>query len=440
MQPSRLDDADPPESAARRIGRFFFGTSAAGGLASAAIMAVMPPGLPGPMRLLLVGSTVVFALVCLLAVRLSRQPRFPMDAALGAVAITAIGLSGLVAFVLGEGLRSPPLAFCGLIVCVVGAITGIRYGMAVGAFAVLGMGGLAWAESQGRIAGVAAPTPLAMAVLCGLAGGGLISRVLDHHMHAAAEREHRFRGLLRIAADWYWEQDKQFRFTYVSEAYADSAAVAPSERLQRTPWQIGDMGLSDEQLDAHRADLEAHRPFSGLPVRRRNAAGQLRTFSISGEPQFDVNGSFSGYWGVARDVTEEMRAQRAVTASETRYRELFTRSPSPLFLHRRGVVFDANEAAARLFGFANAAAMNGLQITTLFPAGATRDRVIERMAELDAMAVGEGLPVTDFQLRAVDGRALSVQATPRARRSKGRCAAARPCSRTCSRPAPTASR
>ena len=73
--------------------------------------------------------------------------------------------------------------------------------------------------------------------------------------------------------------------------------------------------------------------------------------SVSGEPRFAADGAFDGYWGVARDVTEEMRAQRAFAASETRYRELFERSPSPLFLHRRGIVFDANPAAARLFGF-----------------------------------------------------------------------------------------
>ncbi|MES1161610.1 MAG: PAS domain-containing protein, partial [Rhizobacter sp.] len=97
--------------------------------------------------------------------------------------------------------------------------------------------------------------------------------------------------------------------------------------------------------------------------------------------------------------------------SETRYRELFTRSPSPLFLHRRGTVFDANEAAARLFGFADAAAMDGLSIVTLFPAGPTRGRVVERLDQLERMAVGEGLPVTDFVLRALDGRPLSVQAT-----------------------------
>ncbi|MEP7102914.1 MAG: PAS domain S-box protein [Burkholderiales bacterium] len=415
MKPTRLADDALPESAGRMIGRFFFGTNAVAGLASAGIVSVLPPGLPPLLRLAMLGSLGVFALLCALAVRLSANPRFPVDAALGAVAVAAIALTGQVGVLLGEGLRSPTLAFCGLIVCVVGAITGWRQSLAIGALAMLGMGALAWAETSGRITGLAAPTPLLMVllfhwliVLCGAVGGALIARVLGHYLHAAAERERRFRSLLHIAADWYWEQDRQFRFTYASEAGSDSSRSA---RMNREPWQIAEMGLTDAQLDAHRADLEAHRPFRGLLARRRNAAGQWRSFSISGEPRFDTGGAFDGYWGVARDVTDEVLAQRAVAASETRYRELFTRSPSPLFLHRRGMVFDANEAAARLFGFANAAAMNGLSIVTLFPTGTTRDRVVDRMHQLDAMAVGEGLPVTDFQLRAVDGRALSVQAT-----------------------------
>jgi PAS domain S-box-containing protein len=418
MKFPRLAAAELPESAARMIGRFFFGTNALAAVAGAAILSALPTGLPPPQRVLIVGSIGLFALICAFAVRLSARPRFPMNAVLCAVAVTAMALTGVVGVLVGEGLRSPPLAFCGLIVCVVGAITGVRCGLALGAVAMLGIGALAWAESTGLIAGLAAPTPLIAVLLyqwlivaCGAVGGALISRVLDHYLHAAAEREQRFRGLLRIAVDWYWEQDEKFRFTYMSDASAEVAGGARGERMLRRPWEIADMGLSDDELDAHRADLESHRPFNGVLARRRDSAGQWRTVSLSGEPQFGANGVFSGYWGVARDVTDEVFAQRAVAASETRYRELFTRSPSPLFLHRRGMVFDANEASARLFGFANAAAMNGLDIATLFPFGPTRERVVERMDRLEAMAVGEGLPVTDFQLQAVDGRTLSVQAT-----------------------------
>ena len=45
----------------------------------------------------------------------------------------------------------------------------------------------------------------------GLAGGMLVSRVVSGYVRAAEEREQRFRGLLTIAADAYWEIDDQYR-------------------------------------------------------------------------------------------------------------------------------------------------------------------------------------------------------------------------------------
>ncbi len=407
--------AELPRSAARMIGRFFFVTTAVAALVSAAILTVLPPDLTLWLRLGLVAATGGFALMCVLALRLSSRADFPMQVALSAAALVAMLLSGLVSVALGQGVRSPALAFCGLIVCVFGAITGARRGLALGGFALVQLAVLVGLEASGTVRVAVAPAPLALAwlfqtlvVVCSMVGGSLIARVLDHYLHAAAEREQRFRGLLRIAADWYWEQDRQFRFTIVADVTADAADRGTSDR---PPWDPKRMGLTDEQLDAYHADLEAHRPFSGVLARRRDPTGEWRTVSISGEPKFDATGSFSGYWGVARDVTEEVLAQRAVAASETRYRELFTRSPSPLFLHRRGMIFDANEAAARLFGFPNAAAMNGLGILTLFQPGSQRERVVERLTQLDAMPLGDGLAVADFQLFAVDGRPLSVQAT-----------------------------
>jgi len=226
-----------------------------------------------------------------------------------------------------------------------------------------------------------------------------------------AVNEERWSALLAIAADWHWELDRHFRFSACA-APADAAMHAQLQRrIGRAPWEVTDMGLSEAQLDAHRADLEAHRSFNGLLVRRRDPAGRTRIHSAAGEPRFDAQGVFVGYRGVARDVTEEVRAQRAMTASETRYRELFDRSPSPLLLHRSGLVFDANEAAARLFGFPDATAMTGASLAELFAAGEPRQRAMDRLAELERLPVGESLPVIDHQARAIDGRQVIVQAT-----------------------------
>jgi PAS domain S-box-containing protein len=226
-----------------------------------------------------------------------------------------------------------------------------------------------------------------------------------------AARDERLQKLLGIAADWHWELDREFRFTFLAAPHDPAASVALQRQIGRTPWQVPGLGLSEAQLDEHRADLEAHRRFTGLLTRRRDAQGRARIHSISGEPRFDATGAFEGYWGVARDVTEEVRAHRAMTASETRYRELFERSPSPLLLHRKGRVFDANEAAARLFGFPDAAAMTGFPVVDLFSTPEDRDEVIDRIAALERLRVGTGIPVADYHARATDGRQIIVQAT-----------------------------
>ncbi|HEX7435526.1 MAG TPA: PAS domain S-box protein, partial [Caldimonas sp.] len=72
---------------------------------------------------------------------------------------------------------------------------------------------------------------------------------------------------------------------------------------------------------------------------------------------------------------------------------------------------DANDAAARLFGFADAADLTGFPIADLLADGEHRARAAERIAALERMPVGEGIPVSDYQTRAKNGRQISIQAT-----------------------------
>jgi PAS domain S-box-containing protein len=55
--------------------------------------------------------------------------------------------------------------------------------------------------------------------------------------------------------------------------------------------------------------------------------------------------------------------------------------------------------------------MNGFNVIQLFPAGPSRDLALERLMRIERMSVGDGLPIGDFMVRAIDGRPLSVQAT-----------------------------
>jgi PAS domain-containing protein len=118
-------------------------------------------------------------------------------------------------------------------------------------------------------------------------------------------------------------------FTTVSDKIASGSQIAPGKRLGRTPWEMSGLGMDEDEFDAHRADLEAHLPFHDARAVRCDPQGRLRHVSISGEPRFDARGVFRGYWGVGRDITDEVRAQQETLASEARYHELFRRSPTP---------------------------------------------------------------------------------------------------------------
>ena len=405
-----------PDRAFRIIARACFTVAAASALAAAFVIAFAATALTDAARLALVASLSLYAGLSMWACLRSARLGFPIPSSLFAAAVGAMLLAGALALTLHNGLRDPSLGVLGLVVCVVGAVASVRAGAALALFAVVELTALALLDDGGWAAHGPAGNSLALmfmlqclVVAGGLAAGALTSRVVAHYLRSAAERERHARDLLRLAADLYWEQDSDFRFTHVTDPRGLIDAAVLAAQLGKTPWEVREIGMSEAQFDTHRADLEAHRPFSGLLVRRRDAAGRARVHSVSGEPKFGDGGAFAGYWGVARDVTEELRAQRASVASETRYRELFERSPSPLYLHRRGVVYDANPAAARLFGFAGADAMNGLRLVDLYGPGEAQTLLAARLERLETMKIGEGIDVTEYQTRTADGRRICVQ-------------------------------
>lgn len=141
---------------------------------------------------------------------------------------------------------------------------------------------------------------------------------------ALRESEERFRSLTQLSADWYWEQDDQFRFTMISGAGAAamSRGGEPSAYLGKARWETPDLSPMAGDWSQHRAQLERHEPFRDLLMQRRMEDGSLRYMSVSGEPVLDQAGRFKGYRGVASNVTARVEAEQALRASEARLEQL----------------------------------------------------------------------------------------------------------------------
>ena len=127
---------------------------------------------------------------------------------------------------------------------------------------------------------------------------------------ALQESEARFRKLTELSSDWYWEQDAEFRLTFMSKLLGEKTGLDASAYLGRRRWDQPALNLSDADWAAHRAQLERHEPFRGFEMQREAPDGGTRWLSISGEPLFDAEGRFRGYRGVGRDITAEKHAAR----------------------------------------------------------------------------------------------------------------------------------
>ena len=126
---------------------------------------------------------------------------------------------------------------------------------------------------------------------------------------ALREREQQFRDYAETASDWFWESGPDHRFTLSSHD------AAYSRELGATRWELAaDLVEEPEKWRTHRATLDAHEPFRGFIYKARLPDGSTMDVSISGKPVFDPNGRFLGYRGVATDVSDTVRANKAERA------------------------------------------------------------------------------------------------------------------------------
>src|SRR3954454_3725616 len=170
---------------------------------------------------------------------------------------------------------------------------------------------------------------------------------IKHAQQALHKSEARFRSLTALSADWYWEQDAEFRFSYLSGEADSYSGRAGRRTLGYTRWDQPGLDLHSADWDAHRKLCEAHKPFRGFEYRRFGDDGAPRWMAIHGEPIFDDTGAFTGYRGTGQEITGRVLAEQELRRHRDHLQELIDERTRELVAAKE-TAETANQAKSQL--------------------------------------------------------------------------------------------
>lgn len=149
---------------------------------------------------------------------------------------------------------------------------------------------------------------------------------------ALAKSEKLFRQLAELTSDWYWEQDANFCFVLIPNVLVTRSGAHIQNYVGRARWDMP-TNLTAEQWAAHREILNAHQKFSDFEFQLLSDAINPQWLSVSGEPQFDAWGEFTGYQGTGKDISERKRIEESI--KHLSLHDVLTGLPNRALLHDR---------------------------------------------------------------------------------------------------------
>lgn len=193
----------------------------------------------------------------------------------------------------------------------------------------------------------------AFAIICAITSLVVYSLVEERRDIAQRLRANveRFRALTSLSADWFWETDSEHRFTEVSGQAVEEGKVNSANMMGSRPWELPNIEVSREEMERHDRAIANRQPFRNVEMRRSLSKHEPRIISVSGDPMFDNQGVFTGYRGIASDITSRRKAEQTTREAKQFLDALIDAIPSPIAVKDAQHRFvTANAAFCKFYG------------------------------------------------------------------------------------------
>jgi len=176
-----------------------------------------------------------------------------------------------------------------------------------------------------------------------------VTEQMERERRLAVE-EQRYKSLYDRNPDAVFEIDPDGKFVGVNPEGGNIAGIDPKELV----------GLDFVRL-VHPEDVpvaveQFHKVMGGdvgdFQIRVLRMTDESVAFMKITTMPIYVNGDIVGMYGIAKDVTDQVRAEKELEASEQRYRSLFDRNPDAVFsFDREGNITTYNERTVEMSGY-----------------------------------------------------------------------------------------
>jgi len=130
------------------------------------------------------------------------------------------------------------------------------------------------------------------------------------------ESELRFRSLVESSPDWIWETNTKGHYRYTSPYIKDLLGYEPQEILGQTLFSLmpGDVRL--RLVPVFQRYFRKQCSFSGIESINLHKNGSTVYIETNASPMFDLDGEFTGYRGIHRNITERVISKKLKVEKE----------------------------------------------------------------------------------------------------------------------------
>ena len=179
------------------------------------------------------------------------------------------------------------------------------------------------------------------------------------------ESEQRLRNLTELTTDWAWQVDEHGTYVYAGAKIQDLLGYNPEEVVGKTPFDFMPPEEAARVAEIFQDIVSKQKPISFLENINLHKDGYKVILETSAVPLFTDDGTFNGYFGTERDITQRKQAEQTIMDERNFSDTLIASQPDVFYvLDQTGMFIRWNKKMQEILGLSDAelAVTNALDV------------------------------------------------------------------------------